>query len=74
MKTDAATFQAAQCPDWLIADLRSDHAGELGAVMIYTGILAVSRDQAVRTFAQEHLVTEREHLQLMRSLLPSDLR
>ena len=74
MKTDAATFQAAQSPDWLIADLRSDHAGELGAVMIYTGILAVSRDQAVRTFAQEHLVTEREHLQLMEALLPSDLR
>ena len=74
MRTHAPTFQAAQCPDWLIADLRSDHAGELGAVMIYTGILAVSRDQAVRSFAQEHLVTEREHLQLMESLLPSNLR
>ena len=74
MKTSAATFQATQCPNWLIADLRSDHAGELGAVMIYTGILAVSRDQAVRTFAQEHLATEREHLQIMDSLLPSNLR
>ena len=28
-------------------DLRSDHAGETGAVMIYNGILAVSRDPAL---------------------------
>ena len=74
MRTPTETFQATQCPDWLIADLRSDHAGELGAVMIYTGILAVSRDQAVRKFAQEHLVTEREHLRIMDSLLPYNLR
>jgi ubiquinone biosynthesis monooxygenase Coq7 len=74
VKIPAATFQTTQCPDWLIADLRSDHAGELGAVMIYSGILAVSRDQAVQTFAQEHLVTEREHLRIMESLLPSNLR
>lgn len=74
MRTPAATFQTDQYPDWLIADLRSDHAGELGAVMIYTGILAVSRNPAVRTFAQEHLVTEQTHLQLMESLLPRRLR
>lgn len=74
MRTPAATFQADQFPDWLIADLRSDHAGELGAVMIYNGILAVSRNHAVRTFAQEHLVTEQQHLQLMESLLPANLR
>ncbi|MBL6814404.1 MAG: demethoxyubiquinone hydroxylase family protein [Pseudomonadales bacterium] len=42
--------------------------------MIYRGILAVSRNQAVRTFAQEHLVTEQQHLQLMESLLPPNLR
>ena len=35
----------------LIGDLRSDHAGETGAVAIYLGILAVSRDPAVRQFA-----------------------
>ena len=74
MRSSAATFQTDQYPDWLIADLRSDHAGELGAVMIYTGILAVSRNPAVRTFAQEHLVTEQTHLQLMESLLPRRLR
>ena len=39
MRVAAAPFQADKSPSWLIADLRSDHAGELGAVMIYTGIL-----------------------------------
>jgi hypothetical protein len=28
----------------LLGDLRSDHAGETGAVAIYLGILAISRD------------------------------
>jgi ubiquinone biosynthesis monooxygenase Coq7 len=46
----------------LIRELRSDHAGEAGAVQIYHGILAVSRDQTVREFARQHLVTEQRHL------------
>lgn len=46
----------------LLRELRSDHAGETGAVFIYRGILAISRDPAVRTFAQQHLATERQHL------------
>ncbi|MEC8493193.1 MAG: demethoxyubiquinone hydroxylase family protein [Pseudomonadota bacterium] len=74
MRVAAAPFQADKSPSWLIADLRSDHAGELGAVMIYTGILAVSRDRAVREFAQEHLHTEQQHLELMESVLPPSLR
>jgi len=45
----------------LIGDLRSDHAGETGAVAIYLGILAVSPDPAVRHCALTHLATEREH-------------
>lgn len=52
-------------PLWLRRDLRSDHAGETGAVAIYRGILAVSRDPAVRNFAQRHLDTERRHLAVM---------
>ncbi len=36
----------------LPGDIRSDHAGETGAVMIYRGILAASRDPAVREFAR----------------------
>ena len=42
--------------------------------MIYTGILSVSRDGAVRDFAREHLHTEQQHLELMASVLPSSLR
>jgi len=58
----------------LIGDLRSDHAGETGAVAIYLGILAVSRDPAVRRFAVAHLATEREHLARLGALLPRGRR
>jgi hypothetical protein len=42
----------------LIGDLRSDHAGETGGVIISRGILAGSRDPAVRAFASAHLAAE----------------
>lgn len=58
----------------LIGDLRSDHAGETGAVAIYLGILAVTRDPQIRQFAQEHLATEREHLARLGALLPPGQR
>ena len=54
----------------LIGDLRSDHAGETGAVAIYLGILAIARDSQIRQFALEHLATEREHLARLAELLP----
>jgi demethoxyubiquinone hydroxylase (CLK1/Coq7/Cat5 family) len=54
--------------------LRSDHAGETGAVFIYRGIRAVSRDREVRAFATHHLATEEEHLRLMQELVPEDRR
>lgn len=57
-------------PDDLIGELRSDHAGETGAVWIYRGILAVSRDPLVREFAQRHGVTEQQHLDRISALLP----
>ncbi|MDG0991440.1 MAG: demethoxyubiquinone hydroxylase family protein, partial [Luminiphilus sp.] len=66
---NAANAPRHSLPAWLIADLRSDHAGEMGAVMIYRGILAVSRDAAVREFAQHHLATEETHLQRITALL-----
>lgn len=50
--------------------LRSDHAGETGAVFIYRGILTCSRNTDVRRFAREHLATEQSHLALMESLVP----
>ena len=58
-------------PRWLQQELRSDHAGEFGAVMIYRGILAVSRDTSVREFADSHLRTEQEHLALMEEIVPA---
>jgi len=61
---------AATIPAWLVAELRSDHAGETGAVRIYDGILAVSRDAAVRDFATRHRATEQGHLDLLEGLLP----
>jgi ubiquinone biosynthesis monooxygenase Coq7 len=68
---DAATVAgfAGDVPG-LIGDLRSDHAGETGAVAIYLGILAVSRDADIRHFAMVHLATEREHLARLGALLP----
>jgi len=60
----------AALPDWLVRELRSDHAGETGAVMIYRGILAVSRDPEVRDFAARHRATEQGHLELLEELLP----
>ena len=52
-------------PNWLVADLRTDHAGETGAVFIYRGMLATTRHAAVRHFAQTHLATEAAHLALI---------
>ncbi len=57
-------------PRWLQQELRSDHAGEFGAVMIYRGILAISRDASVRAFAASHLQTEQKHLTLMEEIVP----
>ena len=64
------TFDTAHLPHDLIGDLRSDHAGETGAVWIYKGMLCVSRDARVRTFALHHLKTEQQHLNDMSALLP----
>jgi len=58
----------------LWADLRSDQAGETGAVAIYRGILAVARDPDVRAFADRHLATEREHLRRVDAWLPASRR
>ena len=46
-------------------ELRASHAGETGAVWIYRGILLVDflkPDPDIKTFAQHHLTTEKDHL------------
>ncbi|MES2979864.1 MAG: demethoxyubiquinone hydroxylase family protein [Pseudomonadota bacterium] len=57
-------------PDSVIADLRTDHAGEVGAVCIYQGVLRLTRDPALRAFAQHHLATEQSHLIQVQAWLP----
>ena len=59
---------------WVTAELRSDHAGETGAIWIYRGILATTRDQSVREFAQHHLRTEQQHLALIERFLHKENR
>ena len=54
--------------------LRSDHAGEVGAVNIYKGILWCSRDPAVVAFAKSHLKVESNHLAAVENLLTSEHR
>lgn len=61
-------------PLWLERELRSDHAGETGAVAIYHGILRASRCSEVRRFAARHLQAEKRHLAVLRELLPADQR
>ena len=55
----------------IIGDLRTDHAGEAGAVYIYKGILTIARDAEVRAFAREHLATETAHLEKISAVLPA---
>jgi 3-demethoxyubiquinol 3-hydroxylase len=61
-------------PAAVVAELRTDHAGEAGAVQIYRGILAITRDPALRAFALRHMVTEQQHLQQVEAWLPAASR
>ena len=65
----ADTWSAWPAP--LRRELRTDHAGEAGAVMIYRGVLAVARDPALRAFATAHLATESRHLAQIEAVVPA---
>jgi ubiquinone biosynthesis monooxygenase Coq7 len=65
---------ATAVPRWLWPELRSDHAGEAGAVEIYRGIAAVTRSEDVRRFAAAHARTERRHLELIEAIVPPHRR
>ncbi len=58
-------------PAWVYAHLRTDHAGEVGAVCIYQGVLQFTCDPELRAFAEHHLATEKKHLRLISSWLPA---
>jgi ubiquinone biosynthesis monooxygenase Coq7 len=59
---------------YLEQELRSDHAGEVGAVAIYRGIKAVALwrgDHELMRFADAHGAVEQEHLTMMNQLVPA---
>ena len=58
----------------LVGFLRSDHAGEVGAVCIYKGILTVAKDPELLEFSKRHLRTEQEHLRKIEEVLPKAKR
>ncbi len=70
----AALTDRIQTVPGLLGDLRSDHAGETGAVMIYKGILVGSTDPEIRRFALDHLAAEQEHLKLIEAVLAPSAR
>ncbi len=74
MNTSIQSLTRSSVPVELEGDLRSDHAGEYGAVAIYNGILATARWDDVRAFASTHLKTETRHLALMEQIVPPEKR
>jgi len=59
---------------WLERELRSDHAGETGAVWIYRGILSTKPELTLSQFCLRHLDTEKQHLEKINTLLEPKAR
>ena len=59
-----------QIPAILLPHFRTNHAGEMGAVFIYKGILFWSKHHDIVKFSREHLSTELNHLQKIEQLIP----
>jgi ubiquinone biosynthesis monooxygenase Coq7 len=70
MTASALPVSIPSLPAALRRELRTDHAGEAGAVMIYRGVLAIARDPALRAFAQHHQTTEQRHLEALEAWVP----
>ena len=62
--------ETSHLPTDMLADLRANHAGETGAVAVYTGMLWATRNTQVQELARRHIYTEQQHLELMNALLP----
>ncbi len=56
-------------PENMLSWMRSNHAGETGAVWIYIGASCVLWNKAVRDMAREHAYIERQHLTVMKHLV-----
>lgn len=83
--TALARQQHSSFPEWLRTELKTDHAGEFGAVEIYRGALWGARlraslgftgaaTQRMMSFSEHHMKTEQEHLDVMRALVPEPAR
>ena len=59
-------------PKLLIPWMRSNHAGETGAVWIYKAASFAFWSPSIRKMAIEHLETEKRHLLVMTHLLPAN--
>jgi demethoxyubiquinone hydroxylase (CLK1/Coq7/Cat5 family) len=57
-------------PQAMIAAIRSDQAGETGAVWIYRAMQLFNRSPELRPLLEEHREQEARHLQAMNRLLP----
>jgi len=70
----ARQIQFSALSTWLQGEMRSNHAGETGAVWIYRGARAAMRlrhcPPHMHRFVAEHLATEEQHLALFDELLP----
>ena len=65
---------APPLPPAVLAELRTDHAGETGAVWMYRGVLCFARDAALRDFALRHRATEQDHLRRIEAWVPRSAR
>lgn len=57
-------------PSWIVPAVRSDQAGETGAVHIYRAMLRFGRDRSLHPMLREHLEQESRHLKALDALLP----
>ena len=72
VRVEEAAARRNQLPTWILADLRSDHAGEVGAASIYQGTLLGAKYPSLRACGQTHLATKQRHLREIKSWLPRD--
>ncbi|MFT6791850.1 MAG: ubiquinone biosynthesis monooxygenase Coq7 [Cellvibrionaceae bacterium] len=63
-----------EVPESFVPWMRSNHAGETGAVWIYKGAACAFWSKAIREMAREHGQTEKHHLMVMEHLLTPSKR
>ena len=59
-------------PKFMIKWMRSNHAGETGAVWIYKGASCIFWNKKISKMSKEHILTETNHLIVMENLLTSN--